>query len=174
MTLTQKRDLVGEKGAFALNLHLAPLDLTNMSNFLADKVGLTSMTGASACKPPTFAPTRGFDTLPTQRSPADVVRFLTTQARYPLFGKPVRGSGSFGSLLIRKLDNMIATLGNGQTISVSKLAEEVAPHQTCGYIFQNVLTPHPAITTLTGSNALSTMRVVTVIHGASPEIPYTL
>jgi len=126
------------------------------------------------CKPPAFAPTRGFGTLPTLRSSADVVRFLTTQARYPLFGKLVRGSGSFGSVLTRKLEGMIATLGNGQTISVSKLADEVATHQTCGYIFQNALTPHPPITTLTGSNSLSTMRVITVNHGDTPEILYTL
>ena len=162
MTLTQKRDLVGEKGSFSLNLRPARSD--RHAQLSGQQVGLQTTHLQAA-----FAPTRGFGTL---RSPADVVRFLTTQAR--LFGKPVRGSGSFGSLLIRKLDNMIATLGNGQTISVSKLAEEVATHQTYGYIFQNAITPHPAITTLTGSNALSTMRVVTVIHGASPEIPYTL
>ena len=45
LTLAQKREFVGEKGSFALNLRLAPPGLTNMRNFLADKVGLTSMMG---------------------------------------------------------------------------------------------------------------------------------
>lgn len=177
-TLAQKREFVGEKGSFALNLRLAPPGLTNMRNFLADKVGLTSMMGALGLQTThlqaAFAPTRGFGTLSTLRSPADVVRFLTTQARYPLFGKPVRGSGAFGSVMIRKLDGMIATLGNGQTISVSKLAEEVTAYRTYGYLFQDAIASHSAIAFLTGSHALSTVRVVTVNHSDTPEILYTI
>lgn len=178
LTLAQKRQFVGEKGSFALNLQLTPPGLTNMRNFLADKVGLTSMMGALGLETThlqaAFAPTRGFGTLPTLRSPADVVRFLTNQARYPLFGKPVRGSGAFGSVLIRRLDGMMATLGNGQTISVSKLAEEVSAYRTYGYVFQDAVIPHPVIATLTGSQALSTVRVVTVNHSDTPEVLYSI
>ena len=174
----QKREFVGEKGSFALNLRLAPPGLTNMRNFLADKVGLTSMIGGLGLKTTrlqaAFAPTRGFGTLPTLRTPADVVRFLTTQARYPLFGKPVRGSQAMGSVLIRKLDGLIATLGNGQTTSVSKLAEEVTRNTTYGYVFQDAVTPHPDLVTLTGTQAVSTIRVVTVNHTDTPEVLYTL
>ena len=174
----QKREFVGEKGSFALNLRLAPPGLTNMRNFLADKVGLTSMMGGLGLKTTrlqaAFAPTRGFGTLPTLRTPADVVRFLTTQARYPLFGKPVRGSQAMGSVLIRKLDGLIATLGNGQTTSVSKLAEEVTRNTTYGYVFQDAVTPHPDLVTLTGTQAVSTIRVVTVNHPDTPEVLYTL
>ncbi|MBC7477967.1 MAG: hypothetical protein H7317_07710 [Pseudorhodobacter sp.] len=178
LTPAQKREFVGERGSLALNLRLAPPSLTNMRNFLGDKVGLTSMMGAlglkTTCLQAAVAPTRGFGTLPTLRSPADVVRFLTTEARYPLFGKPVQGYGAFGSVLIRRLDGMIATLGNGQTISVSKLADEVVAHQTYGYMFQDAVTSHPAVATLTGSQALSTIRVVTVNHSDTPEILYTV
>ena len=178
LTPARKREFVGEKGSFALNVRLAPPGLTNMRNFLADKVGLTAMLGGLGLKTTRmqagFAPNRGFGALPTLRSPADVVRFLTTEARYPLFGKPVRGSGSFGSVLIRKLDGMMATLGNGQTISVSKLAEEVAANLTYGYIFQDAVAPHPDVVALTGSQTLSTVRVVTVNHDDTPQVLYTL
>ena len=121
-----------------------------------------------------FAPTRGFGSLPTLRSTADIVRFLSSQARYPLFGKPVRGSQAMGSVLIRKVDGVIATLGNGQTISLSKLAEEVAANTTYGYVFQDAVTPHPSIATLTGSQTVSTVRVVTVNHNDTPEVLYTI
>jgi len=178
LTPAQKREFVGEKGSFALNLRLAPPGLTNMRNFLADKVGLTAMMGGLGLKTTraqgAFAPTRGFGTLPTMRSAADVVRFLTTQARYPLFGKPVRGSQAMGSVLIRSLDGTMATLGNGTTISVSKLAEEVAQNTTYGYVFQDAVTPHPELMALTGSPAVSTVRVVTVNHSDTPEVLYTV
>ncbi len=177
-TPAQKREFVGEKGSFALNLRLAPPGLTNMRNFLADKVGLTSMMGGLGLTTTrlqaAFAPTRGFGTLSTLRTPADVVRFLTSQARYPLFGKPVRGSQALGSVLIRKVDGAIATLGNGQTITLSRLAEEVAQNTTYGYVFQDAVTPHPEVAMMTGSQTVSTVRVVTVNHSGTPEVLYTV
>ncbi len=178
LTPTQKREFVGEKGSFALNLRLAPPGLTNMRNFLADKVGLTSMMGAMGL-PTTriqaaFSPTRGFGTLPTLRSAADVVRFLTGAARFPLFGKPVRGSQAMGSVMIRKVEGGMVTLSTGQTTSLTKLAEEVAANTTYGYVFQDAVTPHPAIAAMTGSAAVSTVRVVTVNHSDTPEVLYTV
>ncbi len=178
VTPALKREFVGEKGSFALNLRLAPPGLTNMRNFLADKVGLTSMMGglglATTRLQAAFSPTRGFGNLPTLRSAADVVRFLATDALYPLFGKPVRGSQAMGSVLIRSIDGVIATLGNGQTISLSKLADEVAQNTTYGYAFQDAVIPHPAVATLTGSQTVSTVRVVTVNHSDTPQVLYTV
>ena len=58
-----------------------------------------------------FAPSRGFGALTTLRSAADVVRFLTTGARFPLFGKPGRGAQAMGSVLIAKVADGVATLG---------------------------------------------------------------
>ena len=178
LTPARKREFAGEKGSFALNLRLAPPGLTNMRNFLADKVGLTSM--MSALGLPTtrlqaaFAPSRGFGTLPTLRSAADVARFLTSEARFPLFGKPVRGSQALGSVLITGVTDGTARLGNGQTVAVTKLAEEVARNTTYGYVFQDAVTQHPQIAALTGSQTVATVRVVTVNHADTPEVLYTV
>ena len=178
LTPAQKREFVGEKGSFALNLRLAPPGLTNMRNFLADKVGLTAM--MSALGLPTtrtqaaFAPTRGFGTLPTLRNAAEVATFLSTGARFPLFGKPVRGSQALGSVLITSVQSNTATLGNGQTVPLEKLAGEVAQNSTYGYVFQSAVTPHPEVTALTGSQTVSTIRVVTVNHSDTPEVLYTV
>ena len=178
LTPAQKRDFVGEKGSFALNLRLAPPGLTNMRNFLADKVGLTAMMGALGLPTTTmqaaFAPTRGFGTLPTLRNAADVATFLTTHARFPLFGKPVRGSQALGSVLITAVQDGTATLGNGQTVAIAKLAEEIARNTTYGYVFQDAVTPHAQIAALTGTQPVSTVRVVTVNHTDTPEVLYTV
>lgn len=178
LTPAQKREFVGEKGSFALNLRLAPPGLTNMRNFLADKVGLTAMMGALGL-PTTrlqaaFAPTRGFGTLPTLRHAADVAGFLTTEARFPLFGKPVRGSQALGSVLIKSVSDATAILGNGQSVALAKLADEIAANTTYGYVFQDAVTPHPEIVALTGSLTVSTVRVVTVNHTDTPEVLYTV
>ena len=174
----QKRAFVGERGSFALNLRLAPPGLTNMRNFLADKVGLTAMMGAlglaTTHMQAAFAPSRGFGALPTLRSAADVARFLTSQARFPLFGKPVRGSQALGSVLITGVKDGMARLGNGQNVAVADLADEIARNTTYGYVLQDAVTPHPQIAALTGSQTLSTIRVVTVNHDDRPEVLYTV
>ena len=119
-------------------------------------------------------PTRGFGALPTLRTGADVARFLTCEARFPLFGKPVRGSQALGSVLITGVTDGVAKLGNGQTVAVAKLAEEVAQNTTYGYVFQDAVTPHPQLAALCGSQTVSTVRVVTVNHSDTPEVLYTV
>lgn len=173
-----KREFVGERGSFGLNLHLAPPGLTNMRNFLADKVGLTSMMGGLGLPTTTlqaaFAPSRGFGTLPTLRNAADVADFLTSRARFPLFGKPVRGAQALGSVLITGVRDGTATLGNGQDVSIATLAAEVTANTTYGYVFQDAVPPHAQVAAMTGSQTLSTIRVVTVNHSDTPEVLYTV
>ena len=179
LSAAQKREFVGERGSLALNLRLAPPGLTNMRNFLADKVAFTAMIAAMGL-PTTriqaaFAPTRGFGTLPTLRGADDVITFLTGPARFPLFGKPVRGSQALGSVLIRSVDAAAAsaTLGNGQTVALAGLAAEVVANTDYGFVFQDAVAVHPAIAAITGSAAVSTVRVVTVNRTDQPEVLYT-
>ena len=174
----EKREFVGERGSFALNLRLAPPGLTNMRNFLADKVGLTTMM-AGLGLPTTqlqaaFAPSRGFGTLPTLRDSADVITFLQTRARFPVFGKPVRGSQALGSVMIVTVQDDVATLGNGQAISLARLAEEVTANRTYGYVFQDSVTQHASLAAMTGTTAVATVRVVTVNHTGQPDVLYTV
>ena len=176
----QKREFVGEKGSLALNLTLALPGLTHMRNFLADKIGLTTMM-AGLGLPTTrlqaaFAPTRGFGTLRTLRSAGDVVEFLTHHARYPLFGKPVRAAQAMGSVLILGVDATAGTarLGNGQSVVLTQLAAEVVANTLYGYAFQDAVPVHSDIARLSGSRTVSTVRVVTVNTTGTPEVLYTV
>lgn len=177
LTLAEKREFVGEKGSFELNLRLAPPNLTGMRNFLADKLGLTTLMGALGLSTTriqaAYAPNRGFGTLPTLRTAAEVAAFLSGPAQFPLFGKPIRGGQAKGAVLIRSVHNGMATLGNGQTVTVAKLADEVAANVTFGYVFQDAVTQHPEIAAIAGSQTVSTVRVVTVNHSGRPEVLYT-
>jgi hypothetical protein len=177
LTLAQKKEYVGETGSFALNLRLSPPNLTNMRNFLADKLGLTTLMGALGL-PTThvqaaFSPHRGFGALPTLRSAADVESFLRTKARFPLFGKPIRGSQAMGSVRILGLEGDMARLANGKTVPLHQLAAEVAANTMFGYIFQDAVTVAPEIAAMNGSQTVSTLRVVTINRNDTPEVLYT-
>lgn len=177
-TPAQKKEFVGEKGSLALNLRLAPPSFTNMRNFLADKVGLTTLMGGlglpttriQAC----FHPFRGFGTTRTLRSAAEVRDFLTGAARYPLFGKPIRGAGAMGSVLILRLEGDLAHLANGGTAALETLCAQIAACTEYGFVFQDAVTPHPMIEEVSGARAVSTVRVVTVNETDHPRVLYTL
>lgn len=177
LTAGQKREFVGDRGTFALNLKLAPPTLTHMRNFLSDKLGFTTMIGALGLRTTTaqaaFSPTRGFGLLRTLRNAADVETFLRTEARFPLFGKPVRGAQARGSVMITGIEGDEAILGNGQRAPLSQLAAEIAANTDHGYVFQDAAPVAPEIAALTGSNAVSTLRVVTVNRSGTPELLYT-
>ena len=179
-TQAQKREFVGEKGNYTLNLTLSPPTLTQIRSFLADKVGLTTMM-AGLGLPTTrlqaaFAPTRGFGTLRTLRSADDVVDFLIHHARFPLFGKPIRGAQAIGSVMILGVDAAAGTarLGTGETVALTQVAAEVASNTLYGYVFQDAVPVHPDIARLSGSPAVSTVRVVTINTTGTPEVLYTV
>ena len=178
LSMEQKREFVGEKGNYALNLELAPPNFTNMRNFLADKANFT--TAVAGFGLPTtrmqaaFSPERGFGNLPTLRNAAEVRAFLTGPARFPVFGKPIRGFQARGSVMIEAVDGDEALLSNGARVALDQLCDEVAANTTDGYVFQDAVTPHPEIAAISGSKAVSTVRVVTVNETGTPSVLYTV
>lgn len=174
----EKREFVGDQGSFALNLKLAPPMFTNMRNFLADKVDLTMLMAGMGLRTTViqaaFHPFRGFGALPTLRSTAEIRAFLTGPARYPLFGKPIRGVGSFGSVMILDRDGETLHLGNGTAMALDALVAEVAAEVAFGYVFQDAVTPHPDLTAIYGGRAVSTVRAVTINASDRPEMLYAL
>lgn len=178
LSLAQKKEFVGERGSLALNLRLAPPGFTNMRNFLADKVGLTTLMGGlglpttriQAC----YHPFRGFGGTRTLRSAAEIRSFLTDQARFPLFGKPIRGAGSFGSVSILGLQGEVARLANGTSLDLTVLCAQIEGCSDYGYVFQDAVTPHPLIEAVSGARAVSTIRAVTVNANDRPQMLYAL
>lgn len=178
LTPAQKKEFVGEKGSLSLNLRLAPPSFTHMRNFLADKVGLTTLMGGLGL-PTTkiqaaFHPFRGFGQLATLRSAQEIRAFLTGPARYPLFGKPIRGAGAMGSALITGIADEEALLGNGSRLALAELCAQIAACTDYGYVFQDAVTPHPDMAAMAGTLAVSTVRAVTVNETGTPRVLYTV
>lgn len=179
LTAEEKLQFVGEKGSFKLNQRLSPAKLGDKRSFIRDKVLYTTMLrGMDMPTTETQAvahPERGFGAIPTLRNPADVVRFLTTQARYPVFAKPLEGSKSVGSALLTGIDAAkgLIEMGNGRAFDLAAFAEEVIADYPEGFTFQSAVQQHSAITALAGQ-AVGTMRVVTVIEKGAPRVLYAV
>lgn len=105
----------------------------------------------------------------------DLQRFLSEDARYPLFGKPTNGSKSIGSALFARIDRAtgLITLGNGKTVEVASVAEEIAADFAGGYLFEDALVQHQDMQAV-GGDALGSVRFVTIDSGAGADVLYAL
>lgn len=179
LTAEEKLQFVGEKGSYALNLRLSPARLGNNRTFIRDKVLYTTMLkGMDLPTTETQAVAhceRGFGAINTLRSVADVKRFLTSEARYPIFAKPLEGSKSVGSALLTGFDATkgLVEMGNGKAFDIDAFAQEVISDYPEGFTFQNAVQQHASVSALAGQ-AVGTMRVVTVIEDGAPRVLYVV
>lgn len=180
LTMATKREFIGERGSFALNLKLSPPGMTHLRGFLSDKAALTTLFGAWGLPTTTlravFSPHRRFGTLTTLRSAAEVEAWLLAQDRFPIFGKPGKGCQALGSVRIEAVDRALALvhLSTGRKVALAALAGEVAQNAENGYVFQDVVEQHPEINAMIGCQTVSTLRVVTVVEDNRPKVLYTV
>jgi hypothetical protein len=99
--------------------------------------------------------------------------FLGDPGRYPLFGKPLAGSVSHGTVSLTGVDpgRDRATLINGLEVPLSRLVAEIAEGFAEGYLFQPVLR-HPEPMRAHVGLATGTLRIVTLMTREGPEVAY--
>ena len=182
LTMDDKKQFVGLAGSHVVNGRMTPkplLDIVNKSGVVHDKVlfcGLLAQFGFATAENQALASSyRRYGNLPALARAEDVAAFLAKDARYPLFAKPLDGSGSIGSALITGCDAEAGTLtlGNGQVIALTRFAAEIFRDYATGFQFQSAIRQHPALKAVTG-DVIGTLRVVTVFSGARPELLYAL
>ena len=98
-----------------------------------------------------------------------LVAFLKDPASYPLLAKPNLGGRSIGLLRMDGLDGDRIRIHDGSARPVEDVAEFLNTFGRGGYIFQEVLQPHPDIAAVTGGT-LATMRVVILNKGPEPVL----
>ncbi len=103
----------------------------------------------------------------------EIDAFLRTDATFPLFGKPEDSSFGIGAASLIKREADAIVLGDGTRTSLRKLAEEIARDYPGGYLFQNLLKPHPEIARLLGP-AVGTLRVLTLRLEEGPVPIYAM
>jgi hypothetical protein len=105
------------------------------------------------------------------RSDDELRAFLLKKEHYPMFGKPVSGYQSLGTVSISHYDEpkgrLITTAGYG--IPIDTLISYVKAHAASGYMFQIRVSPHAALRAICG-NRLATVRLLTVIAQGKPKV----
>lgn len=94
------------------------------------------------------------------RTPAAIEAFLTTTP-LPFFGKPAHASRSVGAISIVGREGATLILGNGQRETAAGLAAGIVRLFPDGYLFQNLLQPHPDLARIVGP-VIASVRLVTV------------
>ena len=175
----EKRQFVGARGSQKLNNRLSPKLVTELRPFVRDKVFYGATLRQLGFPTPHIqavaSHVRTYGNLPALRKPEEIEAFLLNDARYPLFVKPEEGSGSVGSALIVDLDRASReiVLSNGNRIDLRAFAMEVLDDYAEGFLFQDAVIQHPALSDIAG-RAVGTIRVVTVMATDTPQVLYTL
>lgn len=179
LSRTEKQQFVGARGSFELNCKLSPPALTQLRGFLGDKYAFPALMHQAGL-PTTetqaiFTTDRFTGKLRTLRNSDQIIAFLSNGARFPIFGKPVKGAQALGTVRIDDVDTAsgLAKLRNGHVVSVNALADEIIRDFPEGYLFQSVVEQHPALTEIAG-DTLATLRLVTVIEEVEPTVLYAL
>jgi hypothetical protein len=176
------RDYSGQRINEALNRALNPRSAVSAA---WDKLQLTAL--LAPCKLPTATVTAVYK--PHGGIPLDhVVKlcdvdalriYLRTRQHYPMFAKPCYSQQGIGAFLFAEFDATSDTilLGNGKTLTLdnfinqhicSSSSDHYRPE--AGYLFQQVLQQHPALTAFQGSPTISGFRVVVLNTETGPQV----
>lgn len=177
--ITAKREFVGAIGSKKLNQACSPARLTPSNGFVRDKAlfgELLHAVGVPATETQAIVHcARRFGHLPALRDAQAVRTFLLHDARFPIFGKPVEGSRSVGSVLIEAVDRAsgLLRLGNGRQLDLDSFAHEAIADYPEGFMLQTAIHQHEAMRAVTG-DAVGSLRVVTLRDADGIAPLYTL
>lgn len=169
-TLKEKKRFVGHSAQMALNYicnddewREVAKDKIAFARFFEQRGYPVARIFAAYHSQKEFAP------IATLRDP-DGIRTFLEQASYPLFCKPVSGMDSLGAARLEVFDSSTKelVLGDGQRVEIDQFIAEALQFKD-GYIFQEVLHPHPDIAAICGDR-IANVRMVVVLSDSGPEL----
>ncbi len=96
---------------------------------------------------------------------------LTDEANYPMFGKPIEGLQSLGSIGLRRYVPQKQSLEtqDGRLVALDTFVDQLRMHYGSGYLLQKFTSPHADIRGLCGDR-LATVRMITLASGTGPKL----
>lgn len=177
LTKADRQEFVGEGVASRINGRLAPQGPENLGGLFTDKVLTDLVLGAGglprarirALAMP-FRPSLPFRVL---NGAAEIAGFLTEPGTVPLFAKPVHMSRSVGAISILERAGQMLRLGDGREVAAGVLAAEIDALYPDGYLFQELMLPHPQLAAIIGP-VIGSVRIVTLRLGGAIRPLYAL
>jgi hypothetical protein len=103
------------------------------------------------------------------RATTDLRSFLSDAMNYPMFGKPLDGFQSLGSIVLKSLDARTGLIETSRSrVAVDAIVEAIEANFRDGYIFQPLLSIDADLVSAIGAG-LSTMRLVTIMSDDGPR-----
>lgn len=178
LTWAERRSFVGSLSNRALNDALHPPSTPEQQNRVRDK--LTADRHFRAAGLPVAeirAVAAASDPGGDHRwlaSPEAVLAYLREPGALPCFGKPVHGSAGIGAVRLDGWeDDGSLRLGDGRRVGASELVAEIWAKHSEGFLFAEIVHPHPDLARLIGP-VIGTLRVVTIDAGEGPEVLYAV
>lgn len=172
-----KKAFLGQGGINAMNLAINPDTLMETKNFVGNKLVYTAKLedqGLATTETQAFVTTEFEKEDPFVLQDAEsIADFMRNKAKYPLFGKPLGGSLSVGSVRFEALEGDELRLATGQLVTVEKFAEDVLRNFPDGYLLQTALVSHPTLQKVSGT-AIGCIRVVTTHDGTKAKPAYAV
>jgi hypothetical protein len=176
LTWAQRKEFVGLTVSQALNRSLNPPKETSSIEVMVDKLATASrFAEAGIPQPRILAVAAAEQPMPHLRwlvGPEATAEFLKEPGTIPCFGKPVHGSIGLGAASFVDVDSSGSVLlGSGLWAPSEDITQEVWASYSRGYVFQELVRPHPALAALIGP-VIGTLRIVTIDAGDGPEALY--
>ena len=101
---------------------------------------------------------------------AALTAFLSDPGSYPLFGKPIEGFQSLGSIALKSCrPSGEIEKSDGSAIPLADLAADIQAHYSDGYVFQPLLRPDAKTAALCGDR-LACLRIITALTEDGPRV----
>ena len=119
--------------------------------------------------------TRRCSAAPRLSEPAALATWLRANLDQPCFAKPVAGIRSIGVAALQAYEpagDRLRFMG-GRTLAVDEFVAQLEPYRKDGYLFQEMLAPHPALALLIGRR-IGTVRLIILLEDGAPSILHAL
>lgn len=166
LTPAERDAFIGDAVGYRMCAALSGTDSSAVSGVFRDKLLCDLLLSRAGFPVPpvqavasTVAPRLPYRLLPDA---AAVARFLDREAVLPVFGKPTTGEQSRGatSIVARPAPGRLL-LGDGRDVSAAQFGQEVFRHFPEGFLFQDMMVPHPEMAAMIGPT-VATGRLVTL------------
>lgn len=122
-----------------------------------------------------YHPTRRLGTASALTDPPALAAHLRAGMAYPCFAKPATGIRSIGVAALEAYDAASdrLILKGGQALAVEAFVRELERYRADGYLFQEMLRPHPALEAAVGLR-LATVRLILLLEETGPSVLHAL
>lgn len=102
--------------------------------------------------------------------PDELIAYLQTPGRLPVYIKPSSSSFGRGNVLVERWENGKFTLGNKAQLDPEAMVAHLNDRRGLGWILQKPLTAHPSIAELCGTRKISGLRIHSFLSTTGPTL----